>query len=136
RGDVERVGPAPAPHQLDVQPPWHGLGRDRVERGDEPVGMGGALLAVDVRAGVGQQAVTSTVSRRDANARPVRNVMTPRVTGVYVQRQWRLLRPLLPRRVAGPVQLAADTRFCVVRQPAIDTGDPEQWIRRVGTRAL
>ena len=48
----------------------------------------------------------------------------------------RRLRPLLPRRVAGPVQLAADTWVCFVRQPAIDTDDPEQRIRRVGTRAL
>jgi len=35
RGDVELVGPGPARHQLDVQPPWRGPGRDRVERGDE-----------------------------------------------------------------------------------------------------
>ena len=136
RGDVELVGPGPAQRQLDVQPPRRGLRRDRVERGDEAVGLSGALLAVDVRAGVCQPAVTSTVGRRDTAAGPVRNVTTARVTGVDVQGQGRLRRTLLSRRVARPVQLTADTWICSVRQPAVDTDYPEERIRRVGTRAL
>jgi hypothetical protein len=68
--DIELVGPCPARRQLDVQPPRRSFGAEWVEGGDEEVGVGGALLAVDVRASVGQLTVTGTVGRRGAAARP------------------------------------------------------------------
>ena len=64
------------------------------------------------------------------------DVVPAGVTGVDVQRQGRLPRALLTRRIARPMQLATDTPVRVVRQAAVDADDPEQRIRRVGTRAL
>lgn len=72
RGDVELVGAGPARPQLDVKPPRRDPRPCRAEGRDEAEGVGGTLLAVNVRAGVGQQAVTSTVGPRGADTGPVR----------------------------------------------------------------
>ena len=64
---------------VEVVTGLRGLGRDRVERGDQVLGVGSALLAVEVRAGFGQLAATGTVGQRGAAARPVRDVMPARV---------------------------------------------------------
>jgi hypothetical protein len=130
RGGIELICPSPARRQLDVKAPR----RDRVERSDQLVRARGAPARRrdTARRWSTGRCRTRRPARCHRSASPRRDAAL--VTGLDVQRQRRLLRPLLPRRVARPLQLAAETpvRIAAGWKGAPATTDWPRTDRRAG----